>query len=468
MFKSASIALFLASASAVDARDLCYDNYDTTIKLDLGREGCTWKAIFNPIRDQFRKNREENPVRCKGGPRNEIMALTGTESEADAKDFVYDMCAAALKSAMEEFDTDAGWGTVEGADVNLGDFFKGEGFLNTETGNFENDVSKFNQNTDAFIYIGDDPRLNDHYPTSEQSFAAGKAIDELYTNESRTAFMGAPTDGFQCQSNTAMCCWHRDRQYFDNNGNCGHKDCANQAPGDNTDLCWTENSDGEVFPFPGDETEGNLHCHGLAWSNDYSGYDINTSGRYNTLFYISLYDHLKERGYTESFTNDPNIPGDQPMCGCVEEMNPVARADCSEIVGTTKYTVSIVPDEEVENKQNLIIEKVDDTFELAFQACEGIKFVEDYGPTDYAEDVAEGDRSEIKRTSNDLAAFVFKQYLKEKMGEEQMDTVKETLVGFENRNIQKNDGAREAECERAFNEKFPGVDYVNAAETAEE
>lgn len=464
MFKTASIALFLASASAVDARDLCYDNYDTTIKLDLGREGCTWKAVFNPIRDQFFKNREENPVRCKGGARNEIMALTGTESEADARDVVYGMCKEALKSAMEEFDEDADWGTVEGAGVDLEEFFRGEGFLNKETGNFQNDVSKFNGDTDAFIYIGDDPRQNDHYPTTEESFAAGQAIDKLFEDESRTAFMGAPTDGFQCKSNTAMCCWQRDRQYFDNNGDCRHRDCANQDPGDNTDLCWTKDSAGTIFPYPESGIEGNLHCHGVAWSNDFSGYDINTFGRYNTLFYVSLYDHLKQRGYAESLTNDPNIHGEQPMCGCIEEMNPVARADCSQLSGTTEYTVTIVKDEEVEGKQNLIIEKVDDKFQLAFEACDGIKFVENYSPTAYQDDVAEGDRSEIKRTTNDLAAFVFEQYLREKMNEEQMDIVKETLVGFENRGIQNDDGKRQDECQRAFEERFPGVEYAEVAE----
>merc|ERR1711976_707960 len=102
--------------------------------------------------------------------------------------------------------------------------------------------------------------------------------------------------------------------------------------------CWTE-LDGEIFPYPGSDTEQQLHCHGLAWSNDESGVDMNAKGKWNTLFYVSMYDHLKQRGYAESIAADPKIMSEQAMCGCVEEMAPVA-----------------------------------DTFELAFQACEGFEY----------------------------------------------------------------------------------------------
>jgi hypothetical protein len=45
----------------------------------------------------------------------------------------------------------------------------------------------------------------------------------------------------------------------------------------------------------------------------------------NNLFYISMYDdHMYQRGYVRS------VPG-APMCGCVEKMPIVTRADCTEI-----------------------------------------------------------------------------------------------------------------------------------------
>lgn len=46
--------------------------------------------------------------------------------------------------------------------------------------------------------------------------------------------------------------------------------------------------------------------------------------RGNNLFYISMYDHMYKRGYVR------NVPG-APMCGCVENMPVVERADCTEI-----------------------------------------------------------------------------------------------------------------------------------------
>merc|ERR1712188_305335 len=58
---------------------------------------------------------------------------------------------------------------------------------------------------------------------------------------------------------------------------------------------------------------------------------------------------------------------------------PVARADCSEVVGKASYKARFDPE-----TQTLKIEKVDNSFELEFQACEGYKYVEDFDQTDYA------------------------------------------------------------------------------------
>ena len=46
-----------------------------------------------------------------------------------------------------------------------------------------------------------------------------------------------------CTSHAAQCCWPRDRQAGDNNGNCASpydSDCVDKDPGDNTDLCYSE------------------------------------------------------------------------------------------------------------------------------------------------------------------------------------------------------------------------------------
>lgn len=52
--------------------------------------------------------------------------------------------------------------------------------------------------------------------------------------------------------------------------------------------------------------------------------EVGARYRGNNLFYISMYDHMHNRGYVR------NVPG-SPMCGCVENMPVVERADCTEI-----------------------------------------------------------------------------------------------------------------------------------------
>jgi hypothetical protein len=131
----------------------------------------------------------------------------------------------------------------------------------------------------------------------------------------------ADKDGLAtCTTNAAMCCWPKDRQANDNNGNCAtpyDENCVNKDPADNTDLCFVDlnrastdgyESDKGFLGFPQDNNdgEGAIHCHGLAWSNDVN--DRTARYKSNNLFYVSMYDHMYQRGYVK------NIPG-APMCG---------------------------------------------------------------------------------------------------------------------------------------------------------
>jgi len=460
-FRSAFIAIFLASAasSALAQNEVCFKGtYDDLFPIELGPDDCNFGKFRQVFKNRFKANMREDRkkpkrdrVRCKHGLEGELAALTGQSTKAHTIDYISLKCAEALKSASEEFDTGTPWSTIEDEDVALDEFFMGGTFLNSETGNFQQDPAEFKNDRDKYIYMGDDPRYNDHYPTTEESYAAGLAIQSMYNEESRTSFFGAPK-GFEggCAAQTAMCCWHRDRQYFDDNGGCDSRNCANKNPADNTDLCWTE-LEGEVFPYPGSTTEKAVHCHGLAWSSDTSGKDINEKGKWNTLFYVSLYDHLNKRGYAEGLAQDPNLMVEQPMCGCIEDMAPVARADCSEIVGTASYTATL--DEE----GLIVINPVEGTFELSFQACEGFRFKEGANPTTYKESGVKG--LGLTRKDNDLAAFLFKHYLEDDISEEKVDTVKKTLIGYENPEVNKSDADREAACEAAFKKAFPGEAY---------
>ena len=82
-----------------------------------------------------------------------------------------------------------------------------------------------------------------------------------------------------------MCCFGRDRQSNDNNGNCNDSvdGCNDADPADNSNLCYTEPSQ-EIFPS---ESEGKIHCHGLAWASDEN--DFSNLFKYNNFFYLSMY-----------------------------------------------------------------------------------------------------------------------------------------------------------------------------------
>jgi hypothetical protein len=132
-----------------------------------------------------------------------------------------------------------------------------------------------------------------------------------------------------CQSNAAYCCFVTDRQANDGNGNCASPydlNCVDKDPGDNTDLCYVDhsrgvkstkvNSTGEnIFSRDDDNNsnrgEGPIHCHGFGWANDVNDHTSRYKG--NNLHYVSMYDHLRQRGYAR------NVPG-SPMCACAEQV----------------------------------------------------------------------------------------------------------------------------------------------------
>jgi len=470
MFQTSAIATFLAiSMSAVTVVKsectLCYDYSD--FSLDLGPKECTERALFLKIRDHHKAKREETGEKCKkqkqncgvGGLNRELIALTKTSTVDDARVALQTLCDDALADATSIAVSSSGdWEKLEGEGaVDLDDYFEGYGFLNNETGNFQQKEGDFIKKGgyDRFNYVGSDPRQNDHYRTSEASYQAGQSIYNFYNEDAKKTFLSAPTvpfgkenDNQSCeQTNAAVCCFVRDRQYFDNNGNCDFRDCANQNPGDNTDLCWTE-SDSEVFPFPGDETEQDLHCHGLAWGMEF---DVNANAKWNNLFFVTMYDHLYTRGYAGSITNDPKIMGEQAMCGCVEDMAPVARADCTEAIGSTNTTVT------VSDEGSLSVEHVTDSFELEFRACEGYNYVGDFGPKDYEQNPNAAD---LESSNNDLSAFMYRLYLEGKIDLEHTMAFNETIIGYTKPEVNIDDEQREAVCEAAFKERYPEKEYV--------
>ena len=175
----------------------------------------------------------------------------------------------------------------------------------------------------------------------EESVSAGKNIN-AFREDAEKIGLNPPIDwAKKCKNQAVMCCWPRDRQCGDNNGNCDTNGCEDSDPADNTNLCFLPRDDkfskrehvaterGTIDIFAG-ESEGDMHCHGFMWDEDPNNAQTKYIG--NNFYYVSMYDHLYTRGYVE------NIPT-QEMCGCIEEMAPMARSDCTQM--DIKDTVTI-------------------------------------------------------------------------------------------------------------------------------
>ena len=184
--------------------------------------------------------------------------------------------------------------------------------------------------------------INEEYePTAIED-----TFNNVYTDVAQNTLITFPNDitsvekNFaDCDINAIMCCWVQDRQANDDNGNCNDGDCVDKDPADNTDICYVDLENGAASShvaggfaiFPGD-TEGDSHCHGMAWGDDLTDTDARYRG--NSLFYISMYDHLSQRGYVRE------VPG-APMCGCIDQMPVVTRADCTEMNINESYQVTL-------------------------------------------------------------------------------------------------------------------------------
>merc|ERR1712226_22415 len=148
--------------------------------------------------------------------------------------------------------------------------------------------------------------------------------------------------------------------------------------------------------FPGDNNngEGPIHCHGFAWGND----DMDVLARYkaNNLFYVSMYDHMYQRGYVR------NIAG-APMCGCVEKMPIASRSDCTQVNVQESYKfVKAAGDGFVGE-----ITRAD----VQFQACQG-----------------------ANNNNNDLEAYYQRLVNEGKVTTEQQNLFKKYIVGNNNCN----------------------------------
>jgi len=134
-----------------------------------------------------------------------------------------------------------------------------------------------------------------------------------------------------CKLRAAMCCHPAKR-------NGGER----IEPDDNSNACYMDFTkarqsshvrDGYSI-YSGEGNEGALNCHGFAWGND-AGYD-DAAFKGNTLFEVAMKKGLSENGYVG------HLPG-APMCGCVENMPVVTRADCTKTTVSQNVSIKYTP-----------------------------------------------------------------------------------------------------------------------------
>merc|ERR1712216_397039 len=145
--------------------------------------------------------------------------------------------------------------------------------------------------------------------------------------------------------------------------------CIDKDPADNTKYCYVDHARSSKAnhvaggfsiygdPVTGKENiEGSVHCHGFAWP-DYDPLHRDNILKGNLLFFVSMYDHMTQRGYVR------NIPG-SPMCACAENMAVVTRADCTQTDTTENTTFQWT----VSTSSIVAVPKITD---VNFNACTG-------------------------------------------------------------------------------------------------
>jgi len=265
----------------------------------------------------------------------------------------------------------------------MDDYSNGLTHLNSETGNFQGQC----------VY--------------DRNAEVGSNIAKFYMYDAKQNLV----DGFDpldtCDGQAIMCCFGRDRQFGDNNGNCHIDDCEDADPADNSNLCKT---DTRAYPN-NDPPENEIHCHGLAWGADDNEYTRKLM--FNNFFYVSLYDHMYSRGYVERTIRREDDPAEFRMCDCVEKMPPVSRADCTE-VSINPFTVHR------DVTSGSLVATAPEKLDVQYNACRG------------------------DGRNNDLSTYIKRLVREGRFSEALQYQAYETLVGYENPNDNHNEAACEA------------------------
>eukprot|EP00640_Fibrocapsa_japonica_P000104 CAMPEP_0113939400 /NCGR_PEP_ID=MMETSP1339-20121228/5721_1 /TAXON_ID=94617 /ORGANISM="Fibrocapsa japonica" /LENGTH=543 /DNA_ID=CAMNT_0000942899 /DNA_START=75 /DNA_END=1706 /DNA_ORIENTATION=+ /assembly_acc=CAM_ASM_000762 len=289
---------FIRRTTTESSEASCLGGSDFTITYD---GTCSYDGFVDAIQSQL--NELADP--CSHDAATEIQYLFGVSNIQAMKEHIAELCTGALQYfPFEEI-------MAEGKQFDT-EYYNGNTWLNNERQTIDEN---------GFYY---------HVLQSD-----AHRIKQVYHGKAQTTGIDWPEyipNFEECKLRAAMCCFVQDRQANDNNGNCDtpyDSGCTDADPADNTDICFVDMSRAPqssrvshgfaIFENGGEDFS---HCHGLAWGHDPS--EAEARYKANSLFYVSMYDHLYTRGYVS------NVPG-APMCSCIEHMPVVTRSDCTEI-----------------------------------------------------------------------------------------------------------------------------------------
>jgi len=298
----------------------------------LDVNGCDWLSFLQALQDRL-----EESTTCQGRTLEEELEYLDAEFQESIGDTTKEVVDRYCAESWTNFDTSA-FGQIDGefTDDFMNKYSMGLTHLNSNTGNFQ----------------GDD--------VSERDGEIGENIAEFRDNEAEETLMQSfgAFDTTTCEGQAIMCCFGRDRQFGDDNGNCAEDDCEDADPADNSNLCFTE-----TRSYPDDDPpENDIHCHGLAWGEDAN--DKTGKLAFNNFFFVSLYDHMYSRGYAERTIRREDDPAEFRMCDCVEKMPVVSRSDCTE--------VEINPFNFIRTDDGNLLITPPSSLDVQFNSCEGV------------------------------------------------------------------------------------------------
>lgn len=338
-------------------------------------KGCDWTSFQSAVQIGIRENGCARHLHVElYALERELLEQTGQTTSALINATCADAWETIEVSTFDEIDS-------EFTNDFMKEYVDGQTHLNLNTGNFQ----------------GEDVGVRDG--------EIGENIAEFRDGKAELTRLKGFEPLEACQNQALMCCFGRDRQFGDNNGNCRQRNCDDRDPADNSNLCKT---DTQAYPN-NDDPENQIHCHGLAWGSDEN--DFARRLLFNNFFYVSLYDHMYSRGYVERTI--PSDPADFRMCDCIEDMPPVTRSDCTELdISPFIVTRNAAGDG--------VTAYAPDTLDVEFLSCRGLG------------------------RNNDLSTHIKRLVQEGRMSEEMQSKAYETLVGYANPNDNNNEAACEA------------------------